>query len=86
MIRHKSQFKRKARVVQETVFSDDYSKNSTQRTERNTFLKTVFYDDDAQNSGQARGKSLTKSKTESLNKMHSHLIQAYIRGLLSHHS
>ena len=31
-----------------------------------TFFKTVFYDDDAQNSGQARGKSLTKSKTESL--------------------
>ena len=51
-----------------------------------TFFKTVFYDDDAQNSGQARGKSLTKSKTESLNKMHSHLIQAYIQGLLSHHS
>ena len=45
----------KARVVQETVFSDDYSKNSIQRTERNTFLKTVFYDDDAQNSGQAGG-------------------------------
>jgi hypothetical protein len=51
----------KARVVQETVFSDDYSKNSIQRTERNTFLKTVFYDDDAQNSGQAKGKISRKN-------------------------
>jgi hypothetical protein len=34
-----------------------------------------------------KGKSLAKIKTESLNKMHSHLIQAYIfQGLLSHQS
>ena len=85
MIRHKSQFKRKARVVQEKFFLMTIQKIRHKELNE-TFFKTVFYDDNAQNSGQARGKSLTKSKTESLNKMHSHLIQAYIRGLLSHHS
>ena len=35
--------------------------STVQRNERNTFLKTVFYDDDAQNSGQAEGKISRKN-------------------------
>ena len=58
-----------------------------QRTERNIFLKTVFSDDDAQNSGQAGGQISRKIETESLHKMHSHLVQAYLfQGMLSHQS
>ena len=61
MIWHKSQVKTEGKSCSRNSFSDDYSKNSIQRTERNTFLKTVFYDDDAQNSGQAEGKISRKN-------------------------
>ena len=87
MIWHKSQVKTEGKSCSQNSFSDDYAKNSMQKTERNIFLKTVFSDDNAQNSGQAGGQISRKIETESLNKMHSHLVQAYIfQGMLSHQS
>jgi hypothetical protein len=55
MIWHKSQVKTEGKSCSRNSFSDDYSKIQCKRTERNIFLKTVFSDDDAQNSGQAGG-------------------------------